>query len=62
MRNVGKLDQAARIAIGLGMFSMIWLAPESGYWGLLGIAPLITGVMGYCPGYRLLGIRTRAPE
>lgn len=61
-RNVGRIDQAIRAVMGLGMLSLIWLAPESGYWGLLGALPLLSAIVGHCPTYRLLGIRTRPRE
>lgn len=60
--NVGRVDQALRVVMGLGLLSMIWWAPESGYWGLLGLAPILSGALRYCPGYRLLGVKTTPPD
>lgn len=57
-RNVGPLDRALRVLLGLAMLSLIWLAPASGWWGLLGIGPLLSAFFAFCPGYRLLGVRT----
>ena len=57
--NVGNLDRIARVVIGLILLSLpLWLdSPWRGL-GLIGIMPLITGLAGHCPGYRLLGVNT----
>ena len=56
-RNVGTLDRAARIVLGLGLLSLVFIGPQT-YWGLLGLVPLATAVVGWCPPYALLGIST----
>ena len=43
---------AAVILLGLGATGVI------GWWGLLGLVPLATGLLNWCPAYRLLGINT----
>lgn len=55
--NVGTIDRALRIIAGL---ALIGLAATNtiGAWGWIGLLPLITGVVGYCPAYTLLKIRT----
>lgn len=55
--NVGNIDRSIRILIGL---ALIVLAATNtiGAWGWLGIVPLATGAIAYCPLYSLLGIRT----
>lgn len=55
--NVGGLDRVARIAVGL---LLIGLAATGviGVWGWLGIVPLATGSMGWCPAYSLFGVNT----
>lgn len=58
MRNIGTLDRIIRIVIGIGLVAFVFFGPET-RWGWLGLVPLLTGVVGYCPLYRLLGIRTR---
>ena len=55
--NVGTLDRILRIALGLGLLSLVFVGPQT-LWGLLGIIPLATALFGYCPAYSLLGIRT----
>jgi hypothetical protein len=59
MTNEGTVDRAIRIAVGLGLLSLAVVGPKT-MWGLVGVVPLLTGVVGFCPGYRLLGISTRA--
>lgn len=55
--NVGLLDRAIRIVLGLAILSLVYVGPES-LWGYLGFIPLITGLVGYCPLYHVLGIST----
>ncbi len=55
--NVGRLDRIVRIAIGLVLLSLIVLLPGPGrWWGLLGVIPLATASLSFCPLYSLLGI------
>ena len=56
-RNVGNLDRIIRIAIGLVLVGLA-LTGSIGWWGYLGIIPLLAGVVGNCPLYTLLGIST----
>jgi hypothetical protein len=56
-KNIGTLDRSIRIFAGLGILSLVFVGPQS-MWGLLGIAPLLTGLIGWCPPYHLLGIST----
>mgnify|MGYP001094479212 CR=1 FL=1 len=55
--NVGILDRALRIGAGL---LLIALAARGtiGYWGYIGVVPLLTGVVGNCPAYSLFGLNT----
>jgi hypothetical protein len=53
-RNVGSLDRIARIAVGIGLLSLTVVGPHTP-WGYLGVVPLLTGLMGSCPLYSLLG-------
>ena len=55
--NVGRLDRIVRIAIGLILLSLVVLLPGPGrWWGLLGVIPLATASLSFCPLYSLLGI------
>ena len=59
-KNVGTLDRALRIIAGIALLAAFFLLPEAGYrWVLLiGIVPLVTGLVSTCPAYRLLGLST----
>lgn len=57
MTNEGTLDRAVRIVIGLAVLSLTVVGPKSLY-GLIGLVPLLTGVTGFCPLYRLVGLNT----
>lgn len=56
-RNEGTLDRAVRVIAGLGILSLVFVGPQTP-WGWLGLVPLVTGLVGICPAYGLLGIRT----
>lgn len=55
--NEGTLDRAVRVVLGLVLLSLVFVGPQS-LWGLVGLVPLVTGLVGSCPIYTLLGIRT----
>jgi hypothetical protein len=57
--NEGTADRIIRVVIGLTLLSLTVLGPGS-MWGLVGLVPLATGVVGFCPLYRLVGISTCA--
>jgi hypothetical protein len=54
-KNVGGLDRAIRIALGLGIISLAFWGPQTA-WAWLGIIPVLTGLIGTCGLYTLLGI------
>jgi hypothetical protein len=51
------IDRALRIILGLALLSLVVVGPKT-YWGLFGLVPLVTGLVGSCPVYTLLGIAT----
>jgi hypothetical protein len=55
--NVGNIDKIIRIVIGLVI--IIWGIAAGSWWGLIGLIPLITGVINWCPLYSLLGLSTK---
>jgi hypothetical protein len=55
--NEGTLDRALRIIIGLILIGLT-LAGVIGWWGWIGVVPLVAGAVGFCPLYAVLGIRT----
>ncbi len=55
--NVGGIDRILRILVGLGLVA--WAAAFGGpVWAWIGIVPLATGAVGFCPAYPLLGMNT----
>jgi hypothetical protein len=56
-RNEGTIDRALRIIAGLGLLSLVFVGPQTP-WGWIGLVPLVTGLVGVCPVYSVLGIRT----
>ena len=56
-RNEGTADRALRVVLGLATLSLIFVGPKAN-WDYLGLVPLITGLVGYCPLYRLFGLNT----
>ena len=56
-RNEGTVDRALRIILGLVLLSLVFIGPQT-MWGLIGIVPLATGLIGSCPVYSILGINT----
>jgi hypothetical protein len=55
--NIGKTERVVRVVVGMGVLSLAFVGPASS-WGYLGIAPIVTGLVGWCPPYTLLGIDT----
>jgi hypothetical protein len=55
--NEHSLERVVRVVFGLGVLSLVFVGPQS-LWGLLGIVPLATGLLGSCPLYTLFGIST----
>ncbi len=56
--NEGTLDRVIRVVLGLALLSLAFVGPKT-WVGLVGIVPLLTGIVGFCPLYRLVGVRTR---
>lgn len=59
VKNEGNIDRILRIIVGLALLSIVFVGPQT-LWGLIGIVPLATGLVGTCPVYSILGIRTCA--
>lgn len=55
--NVGGIDRVLRIVVGLVLI-VLAATGTVGWWGWLGIVPLFTGLVGWCPPYALLGFNT----
>lgn len=55
--NEGGIDRMVRIVAGLVLLGLMAMG-TIGWWGWLGIVPLVTGLIGWCPAYTLLGMNT----
>lgn len=55
--NAGTVDRVVRVVAGLGLLAAAAMG-QIGAWGYIGIVPLLTGLVGNCPAYGLLGINT----
>ena len=60
-RNEGTLDRTIRVVLGIGLLALVFVGPHS-WLGLVGVVPLLTGLVGFCPLYRLIGVRTCATQ
>lgn len=56
-RNEGNVDRAIRVIAGLALIGLA-LSGTIGVWGWLGVVPLATGAIGWCPLYSVLGLNT----
>ena len=56
-QNIHNTERVIRILIGLGLISLVFVGPQT-VWGWLGVIPLVTGIIGWCPPYAMLGIST----
>jgi len=56
-RNEHTVERVIRVALGLGLLSLVVVGPRT-LWGLIGVVPLATGLLGSCPLYTVLGVST----
>ena len=55
--NLGNIDRTIRIIAGAGLLALVFVGPQTP-WGYLGVVPLLTGLIGFCPAYCPLGLST----
>ncbi|WP_424944033.1 YgaP family membrane protein [Aliiroseovarius crassostreae] len=55
-KNIGGIDRIIRIAIGAAL--IVWALMGGPIWAWIGIVPLATAIIGWCPPYAILGIKT----
>ena len=60
-QNIHNIERVIRVLVGLGLISLVFIGPQTP-WGWLGVIPLATGIIGWCPPYALLGISTCKPK
>ncbi len=56
-KNEGNVDRLMRVLLGLGIVSAAFWGPQSS-WAYLGLIPIATGLVGFCPLYVVLGLNT----
>ncbi|GAB6042219.1 YgaP family membrane protein [Endothiovibrio diazotrophicus] len=59
-KNVGTIDKVIRIIAGLALIG--WALTGGPLWAWIGVVPLATGLLGWCPAYTLFGIKTCPTE
>jgi len=57
MKNEGTLDRSIRVVLGLVLLSLVFIGPQTP-WAWIGVVPLITGIIGFCPLYKVIGLNT----
>lgn len=55
--NMGTIDRAVRAVVGLVLISLVFVGPQT-LWGWIGLVPLATAAVGFCPAYSPLGLST----
>jgi hypothetical protein len=58
-RNIGRIDRLLRIVIGIVLIALVFVGPRTP-WGWIGLVPLLTALIGTCPLYSLIGLKTRS--
>ena len=57
-RNEGTIDRVLRVVLGLILLSLVFVGPQTP-WGWIGVVPLVTGLVGFCPLYAPFKFSTR---
>lgn len=60
-KNVGAVDRWIRVIVGVALLAATVYGPRTA-WGYIGLIPLITGMIGWCPLYQVLGLSTRTGQ
>ncbi|MBC7634469.1 MAG: DUF2892 domain-containing protein [Acetobacteraceae bacterium] len=55
--NIGTIDRAVRAIVGIALISLVFVGPHTA-WGWVGLIPLGTALVGWCPPYAIFGINT----
>jgi hypothetical protein len=56
-QNIGNAERMIRAIVGLALIAIVFVGPQTP-WGWIGVVPLLTAVLGWCPPYALFGINT----
>jgi len=55
--NLGDIDRMLRVTVGITLVGLTY-TNVVGLWGWIGAVPLLTGLIGWCPAYKLIGLKT----
>jgi ABC-type polysaccharide/polyol phosphate export permease len=55
--NIGTVDRILRIVVGLVLIALVFVGPQTP-WGWIGVVPLLTALIGFCPAYAIFGFNT----
>lgn len=61
MKNMGSIDRILRLVAGIALILFALLGPADLAWkwiGWIGVVPVVTALIGWCPAYTILGIKT----
>ena len=61
MKNIGMIDKVIRLILGIVGISLVFFGPQT-VWGWIGVVPLLTGAINFCPLYKLLGLSSAPKE
>ncbi len=56
-KNMGGVDRVLRLIVGVVLLSLVFIGPQTP-WGWVGLIPLVTAAIGWCPLYTMLGTKT----
>lgn len=60
-KNVGGIDRILRLVVGVALIALA-VTGTVGWWGYIGVVPLLTGLIGWCPAYLPFGFKTCKTE
>ncbi len=61
MVNENTVDRVIRVIVGVILIALVFVGPKTP-WGWIGLIPLVTGLVGFCPIYKLLGLSTASKK
>jgi hypothetical protein len=56
-QNIGNAERVIRAVVGIALIAIVFVGPQTP-WGWIGVVPLATALLGWCPPYAMLGIST----
>lgn len=59
LKNIGTVDRTVRIVLGVALLALVFVGPQTP-WGWLGLVPLLTAFVSFCPAYWIFGVRSCA--